>query len=111
MAHDDDPPELRGYVPNERDRPLRHPATLHVMRIVIVLGVIGLVLPGLYATVVLQNRNASTVCAAVVASAAPGSAAVPRFEVAGPGGPSWYCYARDFGGREVLVQSLGLFPG
>jgi hypothetical protein len=111
VAHDDDPPELRGYVPNEGDRPLRHPATLHVMRVVIVLGVIGLVLPGLYATVVLQNRNADVTCAAVVANAAPGSAPVPRFELAGPGGPSWYCYARDFGGHEVLIDSLGLFPG
>ena len=112
MSHDDDPPELRGYVPHgDRDRPLRHPATLHVMRVVIVLGIIGLVVPGLYATVVLQNRMADTVCSAVVAADAPGSVPVPRFEIAGPGGPSWYCYARDFGGHEVLVRSLGLFPG
>lgn len=111
MSDDQDPPELRGYVPHEGDRPLRHPATLPVMRVVIVLGIIGLVVPGLYATVVLQNRQAQAHCAAIIEALAPGSDPVPRFEVAGPGGPSWYCYARDFGGHEVLVESLGLFPG
>jgi hypothetical protein len=111
VTHDDDPPELRGYVPHEHGRPLRHPATLPVMRVVIVLGILGLVVPGLYATVVLQNRLADAHCAAIVTSTAPGYESVPRFEVAGPGGPSWYCYARDFSGHEVLVESLGLFPG
>lgn len=111
MSHDDDPPELRGYVPNDRERPLRHPATLHVMRVVIVLGIIGLVVPGIYATITLQNRMATAECLAIVTAHAPGSVPVHRFELAGPDGPSWYCYARDFGGHDTLVRSLGLFPG
>lgn len=110
MAHDDDPPELRGYVPSD-DKPLRHPLTMRIMRVVIVLGIIGFVAPGLYATVTLQHRQAVASCAALVAESAPGAASSARFEIAGPGGPSWYCYARAFGGQEVLVDSLGLIPG
>lgn len=108
MSHDEDPPELRGYVPNG-DRPLRHPATLRVMRVVIVLGVIGLIVPGLFATIALQTRTAEAVCAR--AASALAAEPVARFELAGPAGPSWYCYAREFGGREVLIGSLGLIPG
>jgi hypothetical protein len=108
MSHDEDPPELRGYVPNG-DRPLRHPATLRVMRVVIVLGVIGLIVPGLFATIALQTRTAEAVCAQ--ATRALEAESVVRFELAGPAGPSWYCYAREFGGREVLIGSLGLIPG
>lgn len=110
MPHDDDPPELRGYVPND-DRPLRHPATLRVMRVVIVLGVIGLVVPGLAATVTLQARTAAAICADAVNTSTNGADPVTRFELLGPAGPSWYCYARDFGDREVLIGSLGLIPG
>ncbi|WP_309711606.1 hypothetical protein [Pseudolysinimonas sp.] len=110
MSHDEDPPELRGYVPND-DRPLRHPLTLRVMRIVIVLGVIGLVVPGLYATIALQARTAEAICARAVSSGTIDADPVARFELFGPGGPSWYCYAREFGGREVLIGSLGLIPG
>lgn len=108
MTHDDDPPELRGYVPSE-GRPLRHPATLHVMRVVILLGIAGLVVPGLYATIALQARTAGILCERAVRSLEAEPAA--RFELAGPAGPSWYCYAREFGGHEVLLGSLGLIPG
>ena len=70
MAHDDDdPPELRGYVPSD-DKPLRHPLTMRIMRVVIVLGIIGFVAPGLYATVTLQHRQAVASCAALVAECA-----------------------------------------
>lgn len=110
MSHDDDPPELAGYEPGE-GKPLRHPMTIRVMRVVIVLGIVGLVAPGLYATVALQSRTAAAVCEWATDTATNGAEAVARFELLGPGGPSWYCYARDFGGREVLLGSLGLIPG
>jgi hypothetical protein len=111
VSHDEeDPPELRGYVPND-DRPLRHPATLRVMRIVIVLGVIGLVVPSLAVTIGLQTRTATAICAQAVAGAPLDADPVARFQIVGPAGPSWYCYAREFGGRETLIGSLGLIPG
>lgn len=108
MAHDDDPPELRGYVPSE-GKPLRHPMTMRVMRVTIVLGILGLVLPSLYATIALQARTAEALCTR--ATDPIGADPVIRFEIAGPAGPSWYCYAREFGGHEVLLGSLGLIPG
>jgi hypothetical protein len=111
MTRDDDPPELRGYVPRDDDKPLRHPMTMLVFRVAVVLGVIGLVVPGLYATVTLQERSAVRSCAATVATVAPGNESIARFELAGPEGPSWYCYTRDFGGHELLVRALGLIPG
>jgi hypothetical protein len=108
VTHDDDPPELRGYVPGD-GRPLRHPMTLRVMRVTIVLGIAGLIVPGLYATLALQARTAGVLCdrAARDLDAEPAA----RFELFGPAGPSWYCYAREFGGHEVLLGSLGLIPG
>lgn len=110
MSHDDDPPELRGYVPSG-DRPLRHPATKRVMRVVIVLGIIGLVVPSVAATASVQARTAAAVCGQVLRAGTIDTEPIVRFEVAGPAGPSWYCYTREFGGHEVLVGSLGLIPG
>lgn len=110
MVHDEDPPELRGYVPRG-DRPLRHPMTMRIMRVAILLGIAGLIVPGVYATIGLQTRTAAAVCARILASDAVAADPVSRFEIAGPAGPSWYCYARTFDGREVLVRALGLIPG
>lgn len=106
----DDPPELSGYVPHE-DRPLRGPLVMRIMRITIVLGVVGLVLPGLLGTIALQSRNADVLCEYEIASHRYPGQPDARFELLGPVGPGWYCYARAFDGREVLVRSLGLIPG
>lgn len=110
MSYDEDPPELRGYVPSE-GRPLRHPLMLRVMRIAIVLGVVGLIVPSLSATIAIQARTAAAICARAASAGTIGADPVTRFELFGPGGPSWYCYARGFDGREVLIGSLGLIPG
>lgn len=110
LAHDDDPPELRDGVPGD-GRPLRHPAILGVMRVVIVLGVIGLVVPSVAATIALQARTAAASCARAASVGTIDAEPIARFELLGPAGPSWYCYVREFGGREVLVGSLGLIPG
>jgi len=110
MTDDDEPTELSRYVPND-GKPLRHPLTLRIMRVVIVLGIIGLIVPSLYATLAIQARTAAAVCERATNAATNDFDSVARFELAGPGGPSWYCYARDLGGREVLLGSLGLIPG
>lgn len=108
--HDDEHPELAGFEPGD-GRPLRHPMTVRLMRVVIVLALVGLVLPGVVVTVGVQQATASRSCAALVAANADGADPVPRFEVLGPAGPSWYCYARTFDGNDVLLASLGLIPG
>jgi hypothetical protein len=108
MTYDDDPPELREYVPSD-GRPLRHPVTVRVMRATIVVGILGLIVPGVVATIALQARTATVLCERATRDleAAP----IVRFELTGPAGPSWYCYARGFGGQEMLLGSLGLIPG
>jgi len=90
---------------------LRSPTLLRVMRVTIVLGIIGLIVPGLYATLALQARTAAVLCERAVSAGSFGVDPVTRFELIGPIGPSWYCYARGFDGREVLVRALGLIPG
>ena len=106
---DDETPELSGYVPH--DRPLRSSRSL-VMRVVVALGLIALLLPGILVTVSTANRTALSACAAYTAYFAPEAVSFStRFELVGPAGIGWNCYAVGFGGEEVLVASLGLIPG
>jgi len=110
MPHPDHP-ELAGYEPGD-GRPLRHPMTLRVMRVVVVLGVAGLVIPGLWRTAAVQADTAARACAALVASSG-GAASEPEahFDITGPEGPGWYCLARAADGRTVVLGGLGLVPG
>jgi hypothetical protein len=110
VPDDEDPPELRGYVAGD-GRPLRHPVTMRVMRIVIVLGIAGLVVPTLVATIGLQARTAEVLCDRFLAASSSDLDGVARFELAGPAGPSWYCYGVAFDGREIIVASFGIIPG
>jgi hypothetical protein len=106
---DDQHPELAGYEPGD-GRPLRHPMTLRIMRVVVVLGILGLILPTVYSAVSTNISTAERACAIVVAQVAvEATAADPRFEL-GADGPGWYCYALEFGGQETLVRWLGLIP-
>jgi hypothetical protein len=106
----DDEPELAGYQPHEK--PLRSPHLVTVMRVVVVIGLVGLILPGLLLTVNTANRTALTTCAAYTAYYAPEAVTFStRFEMFSPAGMGWNCYAVEFGGHEVLVAALGLIPG
>lgn len=106
----DDEPELAGYEPH--DRPLRSPHLITVMRVVVVIGLVGLILPGILVTATTANRTALTSCAAYTAYFAPEAAGFStRFEVVSAAGMGWNCYAVAFGGTETLVASLGLIPG
>lgn len=104
-------PELAEYEPGD-GRPVHSVARRRAMRIMVTLGLTGLVLPGLLVTISTQISTAAAACRIVVGSAAPDSVgAVARFEVAGAEGPGWYCYAQRYGGGEILLRSLGLIPG
>jgi hypothetical protein len=106
----DDEPELAGYQPHEK--PLRSPHLLTAMRIVVVVGLIGLLLPGLVVTVGTANRTANATCEAYAAYYAPESTGFSsRFELVSAAGMGWNCYAESFGGGEVLLASLGIIPG
>lgn len=109
-ANDDDEPELAGYQPHER--PLRGPRFRLALRIAVVLGLIGLVLPGILVTMATANRTALATCAAYTAYYAPEAVSFStRFELVSPAGIGWNCYAVEFGGDEILLASLGLIPG
>ena len=111
MEDDDHHPELAGYVPSD-GRPLRHPMTLTVMRVVVVLGVAGLIVPGLVFTIGTQIHTADVECQLLVtANGAGAPGAVARFELMGGDGPGWYCYAKQFDGTELLLAPMGLIPG
>lgn len=104
------PSELAGYEPDD-ERPVRRPMTHHAMRIVVILGILGLVLPGIIISISTANNTAQSACRAVVVEKAPDAVAYsPRFELAGAEGPGWYCYAQQFDGTEVLLGALGLIP-
>ncbi|MEP6844150.1 MAG: hypothetical protein ABJA11_11540 [Pseudolysinimonas sp.] len=110
MSDDEYHPELAEYVPGDRGS-VRRPLTLKVIRVVIVIAVVALVLPGVIYTVSVQVETADAACAIVVSSAAPDSTPSARLQLWGGNGPGWYCYARSFGGSEVMLRALGIIPG
>lgn len=104
-------PELAGYEPHG-EKPLRSPHLMTLMRVLVVIGLVALVLPGILVTIGTANRTAERACAVYVAVLAPGAvAAASRFEVFSPAGMGWNCYAIAFDGEELLVRALGLIPG
>ena len=106
----DDEPELAGYQPHEK--PLRSPHLLTVMRVVVIIGLVGLILPGILVTAATANRTATATCAAYTSYYAPEAVSFSsRFEMFSAAGVGWNCYAIQFGGDEILVAALGLIPG
>lgn len=111
MSDDDYHPELAGYEPSE-DRPPRSVRRQRLMRIVGTVGLTALILPGLLVTIRVQGATAAAACRMVVeAEDSEAIGSTTRFEMTGPEGPGWYCYAVRFGGAEILLRSLGLIPG
>lgn len=102
-------PELAGYEPHHR--PVRRDRRRMVLRMVVIVGLVALVLPGILVAVITADRTAQYSCAAYTAYFAPeavGSEA--RFDLFGPS-VGWNCYAQFFGGEELVVATLGLIPG
>lgn len=107
----DDHPELSGYEPHDESRPLRSRHVTTVMRVVVVLGLVALVVPGILTTMQVASTTASNACLVAVAHYYPYSEAHDaRFELAGPGGAGWQCYAIDRNERETFVTPLGIIP-
>ncbi len=106
---DDDSPELAGYEPTG-DRPLRSRRMVRAMRVVVVVGLLGLVLPGILITATTAANSAERACEFYVAEYVPNGVPHARFELAGPEGPGWNCYAERFGTHELYVRGMGLIP-
>lgn len=106
----DDEPELAGYQPHQR--PLRSPRLVTAIRVVVVIGLVGLLLPGVLLTMNTANSTAQRSCAAYTDYYAPEAVRFSvRFELASASGMGWNCYAVQFGGQEVLLAALGIIPG
>jgi hypothetical protein len=104
-------PELDGYIPHE-ERPLRRRRTVLALRVVVVLALVALVLPGILTTVSYATAGAQAACAEWVAYEAPNApGSVARFELFGPSGAGWECYTLGAFGGDHHVASLGLIPG
>jgi hypothetical protein len=81
------------------------------MRVVVALGLVALIVPGILTTVQVASTTADNACLAAVARYYPHSEAHDaRFELAGPGGFGWQCYAIDINERETFVTPLGIIP-
>jgi len=107
---DDEHPELAGYEPHE-ERPLRSGRRMLLLRLVVLLAVLGLVLPGIITTVSLGANNAERACSYRGAIMMPGAARYEaRWQLFGPGGIGWECYATDRNGDSLHVDSMGLIP-
>jgi hypothetical protein len=103
--------ELAEYEPGE-GRPVHSAARVRALRIMVFLGLVGLLLPGLLVTISTQIATADAACKIVVKRTAPDSVgAKARFELTGAEGPGWYCYAQQYGGSEILLRALGIIPG
>lgn len=102
-------PELAGYEPH--DRPVRGARRQRMLRIIVLVGLVALIVPGILVTLLTANRTAQISCAAYTQYFAPeaiGSEA--RFDLFGPA-VGWNCYAQFFGGDEIVVATLGIIPG
>lgn len=107
---DFDEPELANYQPHEK--PLRSPHLVTVMRVVVIVGLVALLLPGLLLTVQTANNTAQGSCAAYTSYYAPEAVSFSaRFEMVSASGMGWNCYAEQFGGQEVLLAAMGIIPG
>lgn len=109
-AMTDEHPELMGYEPGD-GRPLRSPHLLRAMRILVIVGIVALILPGIVTTVSVGATTANAACLNWVAYERPdASGADARFEFFGPGGIGWQCYSVGGFGGDELVASLGIIP-
>lgn len=105
-----DEPELEGYEPTG-PRPLRTRRAHAVMRVVVVAGIAGLVLPGALTTINLNLALAARACAVHVAYQDPSATgSEPRFELFGPVGIGWQCYTVGAYGSDRDVAYMGLIP-
>ena len=111
VSMQDDEPELAGYDPGD-GRPLRSRRVLLVMRVVVILGLVALVLPGIITTLMVASNSAQESCRRWVSYEDPtATGSNATFEVLGGHGLGWQCYTQGAFGGDRFVASLGLIPG
>jgi hypothetical protein len=102
-------PELAGYVPNEGIP--RRRRTLRTMRVLVIIGIACLILPGILTTWNVASATANDACTQWVKYEAPDATGESaQFELAGAYGMGWQCYSTGGFGGSKHVASLGLIP-
>ena len=105
----DDHPELAEYEP--LDRPLRGRRTVVASRVFVLLALSALLLPGILFTVGLQTETAAYTCSVYAHQYEPDAqTSSARFDLFGPAGPGWQCYALNTEGDATFVAPMGLIP-
>ncbi len=94
------------------DRPLYSRRRKNALRAVVIIAVGAMLLPLVASLFTVNISTADAACAQAVAYAVPDAASSSaRFEVFGPGGIGWECYAVGGFSGDQFVVSLGLIPG
>lgn len=93
------------------DRPVRGARAQRMLRIVVLVALCALVLPLVLSLANVAHGSASRACAVTAVrydDHATGSHVT--FDLLGPGGPGWLCYAERPGGEDRLLANLGVIP-
>ncbi|MRG60883.1 hypothetical protein GE115_13560 [Agromyces sp. CFH 90414] len=106
------PPELAPGGPDDGDAgSVYGERRRRVIRWVVVIALAAMVLPLVLSLMSVAQSSAVNACRVTVArfdDEAVGARA--SFELFGPGGPGWLCYAERPSGGDRLLANLGLIP-
>jgi len=93
------------------DRPVRGPRRQRILRVVVLVALCALVLPLVLSLASVAHAAASRACAITVSrydASATGSRVT--FDLFGPGGAGWLCFADQQAGDDRLLANLGMIP-
>jgi len=108
----DIPPELSGDWDDEPGVPSRMNRRARVMKIVGIIALVSMVLPGVLVTWSTSRATANAACALAVAYFAPSAGRWQAdFDIVPPSKIGWNCYAYTDDGFRLLVAPLGIIPG
>ncbi len=98
--------------PDDDPRPLRSNRRMRVLRLVALVGLGLLVLPGLLGTFGQAGRSADYACELARQYYAPNAASVEaQFRIFPLEAAGWQCFVPLEGNQELLIATLGPIPG
>lgn len=102
------PPELA----SDDDRPLRSERRRKILRVVALVSMGLLVVPGAIGTIVQTQFNARYACELARTVVAPGAqSSTARFELFPLSSAGWHCFANFYDGSSVRIATFGPIPG
>jgi hypothetical protein len=112
MTHDDIPPELSGEWDDDSPGPSRMDRRRRILKMVGIIALASLVLPGFLVTWSTSNATARVACDIAVRYYAPAAvSSQARFELLPLDTLGWVCHAQMADGFTLRVASLGPIPG